>query len=188
MKRAEILKWAKENGITIPFGVKTHEALTIIGKSGLELPEDLLHAMKKVVQDAKEADRKAWEASKPAGPVEEPPGGDEGPEEPVEEPEGGSLAPVEDGKQVAPDGRVYDDIGEGLRRGPVASIPNYEAFRHLFNSLEPGRGYTLPELTELAGFQVTEQHFAPAISLDIAFPKSGGRWVRRPKNLGEHLL
>lgn len=238
MKRAELLKWCKANGVKIPIGTKTHEALRLIRESGKELPKEIQEDMDRVVETAKEKERGAWSAAKGAvdGDVSVEVVGDgvEG-EVPSESPVGGlvgavlyppssgqgerdavevALPPVQpvpatvsapllpskitavewvkniagaDGKVVWHDGKVYDDLGEGVRRGPVADVREV-AFRHLFNGLTPGRGYWLPELSEMAGFEVTDAHFAEAVMRDIAFPKSGGRWVRRPKDHGENVL
>lgn len=194
MKRAEMLKLAKANGVVIPFGSKTHEALKILKDAGVEIPGEVEADMAKVVVDAKAKEKAAWAAAQDDGDEDVQVAAEVPSESPVEavkraseSPDG--LAELEKGRLVDGEGRVYDDIGQGLRRGPVGRVsPKDEAFAHLFNSLEPGRGYTLRELSEMAGFGVTDGHFAQAAELDIAFPKSGGRWVRRPKNLGEHLL
>jgi hypothetical protein len=157
MKRAEMLKLAKANGVKIPFGSKTHEALKVLKDAGVELPADVEADMGRVVDDAKAKDRAVWAAAQ-GGEVEE----------------------------VAPAAEVPSEAAVEARKPRLT--PRDDAFVHLFNSLEPGRGYTCPELTEMGGFGVTDAHFEAAVARGIAFPKSGGRWVRRPKNLGENLL
>lgn len=177
MKRAELAKWMKANGVAQPFGAKTHELLRLCRESGKELPPEIEADMEQIVDTAQAKEKAVWAAAQgeeveEVAPVAEVP----------------SEAAVEVRKPYAGEVMVNPMPELGKLFAPKVQRKKDDPFANLFNSLEPGRGYTCQELTEMGGFGVTDAHFEVAVARDIAFPKSGGRWVRRPKNLGENLL
>jgi hypothetical protein len=72
----------------------------------------------------------------------------------------------------------------------IGTVAPSLTFADLFNKLMvPGRGYTLDELTDMAGFKVENSHFDEAEAAFKARLKNGGtKWVRIPKNQGENRL